>query len=63
MRLGRLTADATIVFDGDVGIARNRLPARPGCGPDALIPLARPVFAMRRYALGPATEAALPLIR
>jgi hypothetical protein len=61
MRLGRLTADATIAFDGDVA---SKPVARPsGLPPAALTRLPASIFAVRRYAPGAVTEAALPLIR
>ena len=64
MRLGRLTADAAIAFDGDVDVAfRNRLLAPPGCCPAAPTRLPASIFATRRFAPGPSTEATLPAIR
>jgi hypothetical protein len=55
MRLGRLTADATIVFDGDVDVA-----SKPVARPTGLLPgrLPASVFATPHFA--PAPETALP---
>ena len=63
MRLGRLTADATIAFDGDVDIASKPVARPTGLLPAALTRLPASILAIRRFAPGPATEAALPLIR
>ena len=63
MRLGRLTADATIVFDGDVDVASKPIARSTGRCPAALTRLPASIFATRHFALGPAPEAALPLIR
>ena len=62
MRLGRLTADAAIVLDGAVDASKPV--ARPsGLPPAALTRLPASIFAVRRYAPGAVTEAALPTIR
>jgi hypothetical protein len=61
MRLGRLTADATIVFDGDVDIASKPVARPTGAAGPTRLPAS--ILAIRRYASGPATGAALPLIR
>ena len=63
MRLGRLTADATIAFDGDVDIASKPVARPTGPLPAALPRLPASILATRHFGPGPATEAALPTIR
>jgi len=63
MRLGRLTADAAIVFGGDVDVASKPVGRPTGLLPGRAAPPAASISAARHFAPGPAIEAALPLIR
>ena len=61
MLLGRLTADATIVFDGNVDVASKPIARPTGLG--RADPPARLDLRDTALRLGAATEAALPIIR